>query len=172
MTQHKRVVVTLLLATAAVIAGNWVWNHYLHSPWTRDGRVRADVIIVAPDVSGWVTKLHVRDNQTVMKGDLLFEIDRVRYVSEVNEREARMSHALHAWQLAETQHKRREPLGRIHAISAENLDNSRTQALLAKSEYELAKAQWETAKINLARTRVTAPASGTITNVKLQEGNY
>lgn len=53
-----------------------------------------------------------------------------------------------------------------------DLDNAHAQVLLAKSQYEVNKAQWETARINLARTTITAPADGTITNVRLQEGNY
>ena len=167
-----RICVTLLIASCAVLAGSWTWNHYRLSPWTRDGRVRADVVVVAPDVAGWVTKLGVRDNQVVKKGDLLFEIDPARYRSLVNESKAMMEHAKHAWELAALQERRRIPLARINAISAEDLDNAHSQVLLAKSQYEVNKAQWETAKINLSRTSVIAPANGTITNVRLQEGNY
>lgn len=172
MNSTIRVCVTLLIASCAVLAGSWTWNHYRLSPWTRDGRVRADVVVIAPDVGGWVTKLQVRDNQTVKKGDLLFEIDPVRYRSLVNESKAKMEHARHAWELAALLERRRVPLARIKAISAEDLDNAHAQVALAKSQYEVNKAQWETAKINLARTTVTAPADGTITNVRLQEGNY
>ena len=172
MNSTIRVCVTLLIAGCAVLAGSWTWSHYQLSPWTRDGRVRADVVVVAPDVAGWVTRLGVRDNQAVKKGDLLFEIDAVRYRSLVNESKARMEHAKHAWELAALLERRRIPLAKINAISAEDLDNAHAQVLLAKSQYQINKAQWETAKINLARTSVTAPADGTITNVRLQEGNY
>lgn len=172
MNGALRVTMTLLIATATVFSGAWVWNHYRQSPWTRDGRVRADVVIVAPDVAGWVTKLHVRDNQMVKTGDVLFEIDEARYQATLDEAKAKMEHSKHAWELARVQERRRVPLAKINAISAEDLDNARSQVLIAKSAYEISKAQWETARINLARTRVTAPADGTITNVKLQEGNY
>ncbi|WP_020191056.1 efflux RND transporter periplasmic adaptor subunit [Pseudomonas putida] len=172
MRAALRITMTLLIAAATALSGSWVWNHYRQSPWTRDGRVRADVVIVAPDVAGWVTKLLVRDNQSVKKGDVLFEIDRARYQAILDEAKATMEHAKHSWELARTQEKRRVPLARINAISAEDLDNARSQVLLAKSEFEISKARWETAQINLTRTRVVAPADGTITNVKLQEGNY
>ncbi|WP_223528807.1 efflux RND transporter periplasmic adaptor subunit [Pseudomonas sp. A-RE-23] len=172
MNSAIRVCVTLLISCCAVLAGSWTWKHYQLSPWTRDGRVRADVVVVAPDVAGWVTRLEVRDNQVVNKGDLLFEIDPVRYRSLVNESKARMEHSKHAWELAALLESRRVPLARINAISAEDLDNAHSQVLLAKSQYEVNKAQWETARINLARTSVVAPADGTITNVRLQEGNY
>ncbi|MCT4496861.1 HlyD family secretion protein [Pseudomonas sivasensis] len=172
MNSTIRICVTLLIASCAVLTGSWTWNHYRLSPWTRDGRVRADVVVVAPDVAGWVSKLEVRDNQAVKKGDLLFEIDPARYRSLLNESKARMEHAKHAWELAALLERRRVPLASINAISAEDLDNAPSQVLLAESQYEVNKAQWETARINLSRTSVTAPADGTITNVRLQEGNY
>ena len=48
-------------------------------PWTRDGRVRADVVTVAADVSGLVSKVFVHDNEKVTKGQPLFEIDKRRF---------------------------------------------------------------------------------------------
>ncbi|MFU0840432.1 MAG: hypothetical protein ACFWUJ_18415 [Pseudomonas fragi] len=48
-------------------------------PWTRDGRVRADIINVAADVNGYVVGVPVKDNQLVKKGDVLLEIDPEHY---------------------------------------------------------------------------------------------
>jgi multidrug resistance efflux pump len=74
-----RFIVTFIVVLAAVIVGHTLWKHYMYSPWTRDGRVRAEIVRIAPDVSGLVTKVNVIDNQTVKKGELLFEIDPSRY---------------------------------------------------------------------------------------------
>lgn len=41
---------------------------------TRDGRIRAKIVTIAPDVSGFVTKMYVSDNQKVKKGQLIFTI--------------------------------------------------------------------------------------------------
>jgi multidrug resistance efflux pump len=49
------------------------------SPWTRDARVQADVVTIAPDLAGFVDEVRVKDNQSVRKGDVLFVIDRARY---------------------------------------------------------------------------------------------
>lgn len=62
-----RISLTLIVVAVAGIAGHWIWSHYLYSPWTRDGRVRAEIITIAPDVSGWVNQLNVKDNQVVNK---------------------------------------------------------------------------------------------------------
>src|SRR5690349_19515074 len=74
-----RLLVTGIAVGIAAIVGWQLWVYYMEEPWTRDGRVRADVVQLAPDVSGVVTEVAVRDNQKVAKGDLLFRIDRERY---------------------------------------------------------------------------------------------
>ena len=43
---------TLLVAALAIIAAWLVWNYYTQSPWTRDGKVRAEQVGVTPQVSG------------------------------------------------------------------------------------------------------------------------
>ena len=65
----------------------------MYSPWTRDGRVRAEVVRVAPDVSGLVTAVRVNDNQTVQKGDLLFVVDQARYRNAVAQAQANLDAA-------------------------------------------------------------------------------
>ena len=67
-----RPALTLVIVIAAVIAGRFLWASYQEAPWTRDGRVRADVVTIAPDVSGLVSEVSVKDNQTVKRGDTLF----------------------------------------------------------------------------------------------------
>ena len=67
---------TLGVVLAALWLGRSLWVNYMESPWTRDGRVRADVVTVAPDVAGLVLEVPVRDNQAVKKGDLLLQIGR------------------------------------------------------------------------------------------------
>lgn len=78
-TSLLRFLVTACVVLVAALLGHALWKHYLYSPWTRDGRVRADVVKVAPDVAGLVTELRVVDNQYVHRGDVLLVIDPSRY---------------------------------------------------------------------------------------------
>src|SRR5271163_849449 len=80
--------ITLVAVLFGLVAIRWMWVHYELAPWTRDGRVRADVVRVAPDVAGWVVRIYVADNQVVRKGDPLFEIDRARYEIDLQQAEA------------------------------------------------------------------------------------
>lgn len=88
-----RLVVTVLVVLLAVLIGHALWKHYMYSPWTRDGRVRAEVVRIAPDVAGLVTDVKVVDNQVVKKGELLFVIDRARYLNAVAQAEANLAAA-------------------------------------------------------------------------------
>jgi multidrug resistance efflux pump len=80
-----RPMILLLMVLIAVFAMIHIWNYYNAEPWTRDGRVRGDVIQVASDVSGLVTEVLVQDNQTVKKGQVLFKIDIARQALEVEQ---------------------------------------------------------------------------------------
>ena len=63
-----RGLLTLVVVLVAVLAGWELWSYYMLEPWTRDGRVRADVVKVAADVSGLVSDVFVHDNEKVSKG--------------------------------------------------------------------------------------------------------
>ena len=79
MRTFARVAFTLVICAAGCVGGYELWNYYMLSPWTRDARVRADVVSIAPDVSGFVDEVRVKDNQFVHKGDVLLVIDQARY---------------------------------------------------------------------------------------------
>lgn len=70
--------ITLILVLLAILAIAQIWHYYTAEPWTRDGRVRGDVIEVSSDVSGLVTEVLVQDNQPVKRGQPLFKIDVAR----------------------------------------------------------------------------------------------
>ena len=56
----RRFSLTGVMVLAALWAGYKLWDYYFDAPWTRDGHVRADVVPIAPDVSGFVTDVLVR----------------------------------------------------------------------------------------------------------------
>src|SRR5215468_8494002 len=123
-----RVLLTLILVTAAGVLGYDVARYYLYSPWTRDARIRANVVTVAPDVSGYVDDIRVRNDQFVHKGDVLFIIDQDRYRIALADAEASLEarHAQNLMLLA--QYERRSKLTLGSSITVENLDNARRQS--------------------------------------------
>lgn len=166
-----RIAVTLCLVVVAIFAGWKLWQYYMLTPWTRDAKIRADVVIIAPDVSGWVRELKVRDNQQVKAGELLMSIDRDRFEAALEQASAVAETRQHQLRLREHEASRRAALG-PQAISAELRENAQINAAVARGELREAQAQVKVAAINLARSQVKAPRDGHITNLRLAEGNY
>jgi multidrug resistance efflux pump len=171
MKALARVVATLLIVAAGGLGAYELWDYYMLSPWTRDARVRADVVTIAPDVAGFVTDLRVRDNQAVHKGDILFVVDQARYKLTVATAEANVAGRQAEMLMRESDASRRKKLTNL-AISDENKEDSQHVAASALAAYQQAVADLSTAKLNLERTVVRAPVNGFVTNLGLVVGQY
>ncbi|QBF28081.1 HlyD family secretion protein [Pseudomonas tructae] len=171
MRAAVRIAVTLCLVAVAIFAGWKLWQYYMLTPWTRDAKIRADVVIIAPDVSGWVRELKVHDNQQVKSGELLMSIDRDRFEAALDKANAVAETRQQQLRLREHEASRRAALG-PQAISAELRENAQINAAVARGQLREAQAEVKVAAINLARSQVKAPRSGHITNLRLAEGNY
>lgn len=166
-----RVLVTLIVVAAAGVAGWYLWRTYEESPWTRDGRVRVNVVMVAPDVAGAVTDLRVKDNQSVKIGDTLFTVDPARYRLALEQAEAALAGAKSVLEQRQEEQQRRERLSSV-SISQEALTQARTATLSAQASYDQAEAALGVAKLNLARTEVRSPVNGHVTNLLVHRGDY
>lgn len=166
-----RFAITFLVVSLAIFLGLMLWDNYMNSAWTRDGRVRADVVMVAPDVGGLVSRVAVVDNQFVKKGELLYQIDEVRFRHALHE-----AHAIAQTRKAEYEMKKRQSLRRNVAddevVSAENRDDAFYDAQIAHARYEEAMTQVETQELNLERSSVLAPTDGWVSNLLLRKGDF
>lgn len=173
MKHSLRVALTVAVVLLAILAGYWIWQHYLYSPWTRDGRVRAEVITIAPDVSGWVTSLNVTDNQEVKQGDVILNIDDARARTMAEQLEAQVAGNQYALELAQHQYERRRQLSqKDQLVSDETIESARITVKQAEATLKLSQAKLNAAKLDVERSQVTAPQDGYIVNLNLREGNY
>ncbi|WP_454634862.1 efflux RND transporter periplasmic adaptor subunit [Bradyrhizobium cenepequi] len=165
-----QVVLTLTAATAAAFVAYGLWDYHMNAPWTRDAHVRADVVQVAPDVSGLVEQVLVKDNGVVHQGDVLFRVDRNRF--QIAEKQAEA--ALAGRQAATDQAKRE--LARVQGLkefaSRQRVEQAATTADQADAAFQQALADLALAKLNLVRSEVRASVNGTISNLSLQPGDY
>src|SRR5258708_34288955 len=76
--------ITFVIIALAVWAGVSLYHSYIQNPWTRDGQVRANVVGIAPRVSGPIIRIPIRDNQQGMTGVPLFEIDTSDFNAQVD----------------------------------------------------------------------------------------
>jgi RND family efflux transporter MFP subunit len=166
-----RPVVTLLVVVAAGFIGKGLWDYYTKAPWTRDGKVRADVVAVTPDVSGLVTEVFVKDNQRVAKGDVLFRIDPERFKLALRQAEAALEGKTAAAEQAKLDYDRYAQLNDA-TVSRQKLELARATNQEAKAAYDAALADRDLAKLNLTRSEVKASVSGQVTNVDLRPGAY
>lgn len=172
MRRAGGIALTLVVALAAVFAGWRLWEFYTRSPWTQDARVRANIVEVAPDVSGLIRTINVVDNQVVHKGDVLFVIDRERFKVAVEQAEAIVLMRKEALKLAEDDARRDAKLGLSGAVSAAVSERTSALAQEALAELQQAEASLATARINLTRAEVRAPVNGYVTNLTASVGNY
>ena len=166
-----RLSITLAFVIAAIILGRMLWVRYMDSPWTRDGRVRADIVNIAPDVNGLVTSVVVRDNQFVHRGDVLFTVDSEHYKTVVAQTKALVEQRKVQLTMKQGQAKRRAEID-DQVISQENREDSSLIATSARAEYEAALAELDLAKLNLSRTVVRSPVDGWVSNLLVRPGDF
>jgi len=166
-----RFLLTGVIFAVAIVVAIALWRHYMYSPWTRDGRVRADVISVAPDVSGIVVDVPVHENELVRRGDVLFHVDAERYRLALAQAEAAVAARKIDYELKTREAKRRASLSGV-VVSSESQDSSASSASAAAAQYQEAQAARDTAALNLQRTAVLAPVDGYVTNLDVFAGDY
>ncbi|MBU5613908.1 efflux RND transporter periplasmic adaptor subunit [Geomonas azotofigens] len=166
-----RFVFTIAIFATAIFTGKKLWDRYMDSPWTRDAKVRADVVNVAADVSGLVDRVAVKDNQLVHKGDLLFVIDRERYALALSQAKARLSASRAQMGMKQQEAERRARVD-VAVVSVENRENARSQADAAEAACQEAAVAVETAELNLKRTEVRSPVDGYIANLNVHRGDF
>jgi multidrug resistance efflux pump len=84
---------TLVLVLVAIVVAYFVYQRWIDRPWTRDGQVRADIVKIAPRVSGYIVEVAVKDNQFVRKGEPLFRIDPSTYQLSVETAQVQLKQA-------------------------------------------------------------------------------
>ena len=164
------VVLTLLAVGAAVAISLHLWNYYMETPWTRDGHVHADIIQVAPDVSGLVTELRVRDNQKVSRDQVLFVIDQARFELAVEEAEATVMERRAQLEQARRDAKRNRALEDL--IAAETVEIGDTQVKRAEAALKIAEAALGVAHLDLRRTTVLSPVDGYLSDQTMRVGDH
>jgi multidrug resistance efflux pump len=171
MKAAARLLLTLVFVAAACAGGYELWDYYFFSPWTRDARVEADTVDIAPDVSGFVDEVRVKDNQFVHKGEVMLVIDRARYTRALALADATVAERKAEMENAEQRAARRVKLTQI-AISNEAKETAELSADSAAATYQEALADRSTAQLNLDRTVLRAPVNGFVTNLTLDVGQY
>lgn len=178
-----------LLLTAATLVFQ-AYQRYQANPWTRDGQVQADVVLIRAQVSGNVSAVHVKNNALVQAGELLFEVD--SRALRVALEQAQADQALAQVRMQELEAELQSALSAAHptlpkggagrgglssaspsasALSTPFLDEARNSVNRAKATYGVAAARTAQARLSLEQCRVLAPVTGYVTNINLRPGS-
>jgi multidrug resistance efflux pump len=164
-------VATLITFGAAIGLAWMAWNYYEYTPWTRDGRVRVYTIQLAPEVSGTVVSLPIKDTQFVHKGDVLFQIDPRDYQNKLKEATGRVAQTKAQADYLGAEATRRSRLSDL-AVSAEQRQNAIGIAQAANAAMQEANGTLDQARLDLERTTVRSPVNGWISDLILQQGGF
>ena len=165
-----RVSATLLIVLVAAVGSRWLYVRYNVEPWTRDGRIRANIAQISPDVNALIVEVHVRDNHVVHTGDVLVVLDRSRFELALQQATAAIAANEAALAQALRENLRNDELGPL--VTGEQREQGAARVAELRAQLRGSVVQRNTARLNLERTTVRASVDGIVTNVQVQPGDY
>ena len=127
------------------------------------GRTSAYLVAeVRPQVGGIIQKRFFTEGSDVKAGDVLYQIDPATYQAAYDSAKAQLARAEANISTTRVRAERYKELVEIKAVSRQEYDDAAAALKQAEADVEGGKAAVETARINLAYTKVTAPIAGRI----------
>jgi multidrug efflux system membrane fusion protein len=154
-------------ATVATIAEHEVttWHEF-------SGRLEAvEHVDIRSRVAGTVQAVHFREGGLVKKGDLLITIDPAPYATEMERAQAQVVSAEAKVALANSEYQRARRLWKTKTISEQELDTRLNAKRDADAQHRAARADLESAKLNLGYTELRAPIAGRMGRLEITVGN-
>jgi membrane fusion protein, multidrug efflux system len=167
-----RKIIALIIVAGAILITLYVWGIIERHPRTDDAAARANVVGIAPRVSGQILKLNVEDNEAVKEGDVLFEIDPEDYRLMLEKAKAELATVERQLAQASDTLHRMEPLLPHGFETAENVDKARTAVTTLQAQRESAIASINLDELRLSYCKVVAPFSGRVINLNISVGAH
>ncbi len=153
-----RIALTLVVVAIAAFVLWRLIDYYTFAPWTRDGRVSANIVQIAPDVSGLIVEVDVVDNQPVRRGQVLFTIDPARFALALRQAEATALQRKATLDEARREYARNKILGDL--VAREVFEESFARVQTAEAAYADAQVAIGVAQLNQQRATVVSPVDG------------
>lgn len=172
-TTSKKINVKKALALASIfvilaVGAILYWLYSLQFVSTDDSYVNANVVQIAPQVSGQILDLKVINNQQVTKGQILFIIDPQPFQLALKQAQAQLVIDQANLVNAQISSKRIFELAKEGVVAAQARDDALAKLDSAQGQVSVDKAAIETAQLNLTYTTVIAPTDGWVSNMTLR----
>lgn len=161
---------TLMIVVVAGWLVDALWHAYVLAPWTRDGRVSAQIVRMAPEVSGSIVEVAVSDDQYVKQGEVLYRIDAASFALALAQAEARLAAVTASLHQKVDDARRRQKMENF--VPAEEAQRANQAVVVAQAEQRSAQVDVDKARLDLARTVLRAPVDGYVTHLRLNKGDY
>jgi membrane fusion protein (multidrug efflux system) len=183
------------VAAVAVVLALWGCGRKIAGPPPATGPVEVTAVTVTPRdvpvsyeyvaqtqssrqvniqgrVSGFLEKRVYTEGGTVREGEVLFLMDAKPFQVQVNAKEAALAKQQANLEVARADLERTRPLAAEDALSQKDLDDANGKYLSAAAAVEEAKAQLESAKLDLSYCTIASPVTGVAGAAVLQDGTY
>jgi membrane fusion protein (multidrug efflux system) len=123
-------------------------------------------------VDGFLDERLYTEGSIVRQGDVMFKMDAKPFQAELDAAEAALAQQQARLWTAQANLKRVKPLAKANAVSKKELDDAQGTVNAAAAAVEMAKADVETARLNLGYTTIYAPVTGVASFARIQDGAY
>ncbi len=155
-----------LLPVATVTTGEQ--ETFVDYPATIQGTTDVEI---RPQIGGTIDRIYVNEGQLVSKGQLLLQISELPFKAQLNNAKAALQAAQAAVLNAQLEIDKLSPLVQSKVVSDFQLKTAKTTYQIALANVEQAKANVNTAQINLGYTQIKAPNSGYIGRLPKKQGS-
>ncbi|HQT65033.1 MAG: efflux transporter periplasmic adaptor subunit [Acidocella sp. 20-57-95] len=144
----------------------------VYSQQTYVGRIQAtNIVQLNARVTGFLESQNFKDGEEVKQGQLLYVIEQAPYQAAVAQAQAQLEQAEAQARNANITLARAQALLRTPAGQQSTVDAAEATALSDKAQIDVAKAQLQTAQINLSYTEIRSPLDGQISATSVNVGN-
>ncbi|MDD5581695.1 MAG: efflux RND transporter periplasmic adaptor subunit [Candidatus Marinimicrobia bacterium] len=148
-----------------------VKRHTVEEKVSASGRIKPVMQVdISANVAGEIVQMNVKDGQKVHKGQILAELDKVRYEAAVTSAEATYSSTKAAFEKAKKDLQRAQALFESGNLSQADLDQTLTEYERVQGNLAQAESNLKQAEDNLAKTTIVSPLDGTIIQVRKEAG--
>lgn len=167
--EKKQKIFTAIGALAVLGGGYFLYEHFTYAT-TDNAQIEAHSVMLAPKVSGFIQAVNVTEGQHVQKDDVLVEIDGRDFENTLRQVKGELTSIEARKRDAEKNFKRLQDLVTKGAVSQQQFDTSTATYAEVRAKYEAISAQVAQAELNLANTKIRAPATGLIARKSAEVG--
>ncbi len=169
MNSKKKTLLSLVGLIAIVLATYLTYEHFAYVK-TDNAQIFGHSLMLTPKVSGYITNVYITEDQKVVKGQVLIEIDSRDYDNNLKQVQGELASIAARKKDAEKNYHRLVELYSKGAVSQQQYDSSTSQYNDVRAKYDSIASQVSQAELNLTNTKIIAPTDGLIAKKSAEVG--